>query len=195
MRKGMGMLMACVFATPAIAADVYRWVDQNGVVNYSDQLPIGIARNFQQKQIYANVIDAQPSYSMVTASHKHPVVLFGGDCGPLCGNARALLEKRGIPYTLKDPQKSRQDAVELNRLTGGMNLPVLRIGDQIFKGFEAEKWNEALDHADYPRTPIPHDGLHAAAQHDAAAPASASSAPDVPPPAANAAAPSASSGR
>lgn len=149
-------LLSCAIAGTAGAADVYRWVDQNGVVNYSDQMPVGDIRGLEEKQLFANVIDDQPSYALKRAAQRHPVVLFGGDCGPLCRDAQALLEKRGIPYTLKDPQKNRSDANELNRLTGGMQVPVLRVGDKVYKGFEAEMWNDALDSADYPRTPLPH---------------------------------------
>ena len=137
------------------ATDFYRWVDKSGAVHYSDQSPTGPVRKLEQRKLDANVIDGQASYLVKDAAKKNPVILFGGDCGPLCANAKNLLEKRGIPYALKEPQKNKEDAEALNTLTGAMELPVIKIGKEMIKGFEPAQWNAMLDEAGYPKTRIP----------------------------------------
>src|SRR5690625_4124219 len=37
MKRALLLLFICAVATPAMATTVYRWVDSNGVVHYSDQ--------------------------------------------------------------------------------------------------------------------------------------------------------------
>jgi hypothetical protein len=41
MRLHIAMTLTLLAAVPAMAADVYRWVDENGVVNFSDTAPRG----------------------------------------------------------------------------------------------------------------------------------------------------------
>lgn len=155
-RSLIGLLVVC--AGSAYGTDFYRWVDKTGAVHYSDHAPSGHVNKLEQRKLNPNVIEGQASYLVKTAVSKNPVTLFGGDCGPLCSNAKALLEKRGIPYTLKDPQKNRQDADALNALTGAMELPVIQIGKSTLKGFEPMRWNAMLDEAGYPKSST--QGVH-----------------------------------
>ena len=37
------LLLGAVFAQPLSAAEIYRWVDENGIVNYTQQKPHGVA--------------------------------------------------------------------------------------------------------------------------------------------------------
>ena len=154
-----GLLLLLFAANTAFSTTLYRWVDKNGVVNYGDQVPSDAVKHLEQKKLEANVIDGQPSYALAEAVSKHPVILFAGDCGPVCTDAQALLNKRGVPYTLKDPQKNRADATALHALMGGgpMALPVLKVGDDAIRGFEVTRWNAALDEAGYPKSPLPGD--------------------------------------
>lgn len=154
LRKSVtGLLLIC--AGSAHGTDFYRWVDKTGSVHYSDQAPSGHVNKLEQRKLNPNVIEGQGSYLMKNAASKNPVTLFGGDCGPVCSNAKALLDKRGIPYALKDPQKNKADADALNALTGKMELPVLQIGTSTLKGFEPTRWNAMLDEAGYPKSSMP----------------------------------------
>ena len=155
MRTSVAGVILILWMSNAFATEFYRWIDKAGAVHYSDQSPTGPVRKLEQRKLDANVIDGQASYLVKDAVKKNPVVLFGGDCGPLCANAKNLLEKRGIPYALKEPQKNKEDAEALNTLTGAMELPVIKIGKEMIKGFEPTQWNAMLDEAGYPKTRIP----------------------------------------
>lgn len=148
-------LLTILISAGALATDFYRWIDKSGAVHYGDHPPSENVRKLEQIKLEANVIDGQASYLISDAVSKNPVVLYGGDCGPLCTNAKALLEKRGIPYTLKEPQKDKADAEALNTLTGALELPVIKIGKTTIKGYEPTQWNAILDEAGYPKSRIP----------------------------------------
>lgn len=157
MKKQLLVLVLAVVVQQASAGEVYRWVDNSGSVHYSDHAPTSPVKKLEQRKLESNVIDGQGSYVTKDAAMKNPVILFAGDCGPLCVSAKALLDKRGIPYSLKDPQKNRADADALNALTGAMDLPVLKIGSTPIKGYEPTRWSQMLDEAGYPKTKIPGD--------------------------------------
>lgn len=157
MKKKLIMVLLAAVSYQANAGEVYRWVDKVGAVHYSDQAPTSPVKKLEQRKLETNVIDGQGSYVMKDAATKNPVTLYAGDCGPLCANAKALLEKRGIPYVMKDPQKNKLDAESLNALTGALELPVLKIANNPIKGFEPARWNQMLDEAGYPKTKIPGD--------------------------------------
>ena len=65
--------------------------------------------------------------------------------------ASALLAKRGVPFTEKN---ARDTAVgeELKALNGGkLEVPVVKVGSQVVRGYEEGNWNGVLDAAGYPK--------------------------------------------
>lgn len=155
MRHTAVLIFLLFVATGVSAAQFYRWVDKDGGVHYSDQAPPASAKKAEQRKIGGNVSDGQDSYALGQAVAKNPVLLFTGDCGHLCASAKALLDKRGIPYTEKDPQNRKQDADELMSLIGAMEVPVLKVGKKPVKGFDPVRWDAALDEAGYPKSSAP----------------------------------------
>ncbi|BBP02617.1 hypothetical protein TPL01_00490 [Sulfuriferula plumbiphila] len=155
MRKLAASMVLLLCATSVYASQVYRWVDKNGHVQYSDQPPPAGVKKSEQRTIGGNVIDGQDSYPLRQAMAKNPVALYAGECGVLCDEARKLLDKRGIPYAARDPQNRKPDADELMSLIGVMEVPVLKVGNKPIKGFDAGRWNTALDEAGYPKSNTP----------------------------------------
>ncbi|MFN0314901.1 MAG: glutaredoxin family protein [Burkholderiales bacterium] len=137
---------------PVAGAELYRWVDENGSVTYSDLPPPPSAASAEQKRFVDRPGSQQLPYALQTAMRDHPVTLFSTDCGPACTNAAQLLEKRGVPFTAKDA-KDGQVQKELAALTGGqLEVPVLLVGKNAVKGFLPDNWHSALDIAGYPKT-------------------------------------------
>lgn len=142
-------------------AQVYKWTDTQGKVHYGD-MPPPQAKNLEQKKASGNIIetDAEP-YETKLAAQKNPVALYSfTECGDPCTKAQALLDKRGVPYKLKNTE---QDKAELRALTGDNQIPVLVVGKQTPRqGFEEGAWNLMLDQAGYPKS-NPLAGLRKAA--------------------------------
>lgn len=155
MKRLMWMLLVSVAVASVLAQaqTVYRWVDKDGKVQYSDTPPPADARSSQQKRLGSGTtIDEQVPYAVQMAVQKNPVSVYITDCGDPCSGARALLAKRGIPYTEHDPENNRADAEALKKLVGSLQVPVLVVGENSIKGFEDATWNSALDAGGYPRT-------------------------------------------
>src|SRR5207302_9675089 len=95
-------IVTIAFATAASAQEkqLYRYVDADGHVVYTDKQPPASAKNVQPKKLTANVIQTNeiPLAAQV-ASEKYPVTLYTYDCGDLCRNPEALLNRRGVPFS------------------------------------------------------------------------------------------------
>jgi glutaredoxin len=155
MKRLVWMLLVSVAgsAISTQAQTVYRWVDKDGKVQYSDKPPPADAKSSQQKRLGSGTTaDEQVPYAVQLAMQKNPVSVFITVCGDPCSGARALLAQRGIPYTERDPENNRSDAEALKQLVGSLQVPVLVVGENSIKGFEETSWNSALDAGGYPRT-------------------------------------------
>jgi hypothetical protein len=145
------LVLVCAYAQ----AELYRWVDANGKVQYSDQPPPPNIKNVVTVKAKGGKPSEAPlPYSLQQAVKNFPVTLFSTECGESCTKARDLLTKRGIPYTDMDAtMQAAQD--ELTKLINGpLVVPVLKVGRDTLRGFEAAQWNASLDAAGYPKTAL-----------------------------------------
>lgn len=145
---------ACALAQTQ-TQQVYRYVDPDGRVVYSDKPPPANAKNAQAKRIGRNSIEtSELSFATQQAQERFPVTLYSFACGVICDTAQGLLNKRGVPHTVVDVSQG-DGADRLKRLTNGLEAPALQVGDQVATGFNESKWQSMLSDAGYPKTPPP----------------------------------------
>jgi len=141
-------------AAQLVAAQQYRWVDENGRVHYTDTPPPATAKDVQKKRMTGNAVGSQGSYGLAEAIKNSPVTLYSHpDCKDLCQMARDVLNGRGVPFaeiSATDPAKIEQ----LRRVSGGERVPVLVVGGQVETTVSAAAYNQALDLAGYPKAGV-----------------------------------------
>ncbi|HEX6003781.1 MAG TPA: glutaredoxin family protein [Burkholderiales bacterium] len=154
MKRTIGLtLCALMFAAPLYAAQLYRWVDDKGNVEWRDTPPPAAAKKVEQRTIHASTIPtSELPYSVQQAAKNFPVTLWATDCGDLCNRARAHLARRGVPYTDKDPQADFEAFKKASG--GGAEVPLLLVGAQRLKGYLESEWDSTLDFAGYPKTAL-----------------------------------------
>jgi glutaredoxin len=148
--------LALALAGSAVAQErqVYRYVDADGRVVYSDRAPTGAAKDVQTKRVWGNTIETSTTpLALQQATDRFPVTLYTFACGETCDKAAALLNRRGVPYTTVNVEEG-DNAQKLQALTGDLSAPVLQVGDKLIaKGFAEPQWQQMLDQAGYPKTP------------------------------------------
>ncbi len=155
--------LALLLLLPVLAqAQVYRWVDDRGDVHFSDRVPMSGAKNLQKQSMPATQSSSPPlPYALQLAVRNFPVTLYTSEiCKETCARARALLDKRGVPYrevTVAD----EADLAQLKKLSGDTAVPVMTMGREVYKGFESGAYNEALDSAGYPASSLLPPGVQA----------------------------------
>jgi glutaredoxin len=144
-------LVLLLAAGAAFAQPVYRHVDKNGKVTFSDQPPAAAAQPAAPRSGIGTDGGQALPYELRQVAQRYPVMLYTGDnCGP-CGAGRSLLVTRGIPFEERTI-KSNEDIEALQRLSGQTSLPLLSIGSQRLKGFSDAEWSQYLDAAGYPKS-------------------------------------------
>jgi len=182
-----GALAASIAAGAAAQGQpVYRYLDPDGRIVYSDQLPPANAKSVEAKRLTPNLIETdRTSLAAQRAQDRFPVTLYTTACGELCDRAEALLNRRGVPFTRVDAQEAR-GAEQLKKLTGESQVPVLQAGDKLLvKGYSDSRWQALLDDAGYPQAPPlrrPAPATAAAAPKGAPAKAAMPAAPVTQPP-------------
>jgi glutaredoxin len=146
---GLALLLV---AAGAMAQPIYRNVDKNGKVTFSDRAPTASTEPAAGPQagVTAPAIAGLP-YELRQVAQRYPVTLYSSeDCAP-CGDARTLLTTRGIPFEERTV-KSNEEVEALQRLSSQTSLPLLTIGSQQLKGYSDTAWSQYLDAAGYPKS-------------------------------------------
>jgi glutaredoxin len=151
------LIALLALALPA-TAQVYKWVDKDGKVQYTEFPPPKDAKNVSEKSYRGGgpSSEEQVPYATRVASQRHPVTLYvSTQCGDYCDQGRALLSKRGVPFAEKNAQADQAAQDTLMKLAGSLAVPFLRVGESNVHGFDEGAWNSALDRAGYARTRLP----------------------------------------
>jgi len=153
-------MMRCVIfavllgAACTAAAQMYRWTDDKGRVHITDTPPPASAKNVQRKNLtVSSAVAPRPDglpYSVQLAARTFPVTLYTArECEP-CGEARNLLNSRGVPFREVLVVDETQQA-ELKKIVGSLAVPSVRVGSNVQKGFEEGAYHSLLDIAGYPK--------------------------------------------
>lgn len=100
-------VVAAVFATPA-AADTYRWVDENGVVNYSERKPHGVDAELISMSASSKPATAPISAAPATA----PAYASSTQSGGQPGQENLSPEQQQMLAELQQNEADRQQQVE-----------------------------------------------------------------------------------
>lgn len=149
----LGVAAAVITAGAIAQQQVYRYVDKNGNVVYSDRSPPSDSKDVQAKRLSPNFIENNTvPLATSQAAERFPATLYTFACGTVCQNAEALLNRRGVPFTTVNVEDVK-GAEQLKKLTGEQQAPVLQLGDKLIaKGFNESRWQAMLDEAGYPKS-------------------------------------------
>ncbi|MDR2837318.1 MAG: glutaredoxin family protein [Azonexus sp.] len=150
--RQLSVLCLALLVSAGVAAETYRWIDSSGRVVISDTPPPGKAKAISRTSGEPAATSGDESFATRKARENFPVILYtAADCTDLCRQARDLLNSRGVPFSEKMLQKA-EDANELKALVGDAFVPSIKVGQQSYRGFEANAYNNLLDLAGYPKT-------------------------------------------
>src|SRR5215831_17473065 len=142
---------AAAIACGAATAQAYRWVDEQGRVHYTQTPPPPGARDVQRKNLLQSgaAASADLPYATKLAAQNFPVKVFTQEKCEACDRARALLVKRGVPFSEVNVV-SQTEADEVKAISGETSLPLIVVGSLHQSGFQEQLLNSLLDTAGYP---------------------------------------------
>jgi len=128
-------LMVVTFAATNARTEIYRWVDESGVTNFSNEPPDKPAPD-NSPPISTGVF-VSPTIRPESQDGIEPeITLFSTPRCIECRKARQYFEQHRIEFTELDVETSAEARRKLESL-GGEAVPVILIGEEILKGFSA----------------------------------------------------------
>ena len=142
---------ALLLAAPSAHA-LFKIVGPDGRVTYTDRVPsAGEGRVMPVDGMTGRASDPALPFALRQVATRFPVTLYtASNCGEACALGRSLLAKRGVPYTERTAETDEEREAWV-RLVGGLEAPVLKVGEQMLRGYAPVAWDETLDVAGYPR--------------------------------------------
>ena len=152
LKNAAKIIAVLAIITPAsgqlYAQQVYKSVDKNGRVTYSEVPPLPGSGDKLTGDSAASV--ALP-YALQQVVSRYPVTLYTtAECAP-CINARLMLTQRGVPFAERTVS-SNEDITAYKKLNSENNFPLATIAAQQLKGYEETEWTKYLDAAGYPKS-------------------------------------------
>ncbi len=125
-----------------VSADIYRYVDDNGTVMYTDK-PVGKDKpnpvklqinSFSRPKVEPFSFD--PSLVTKRAKSTEVIMYSTAWCG-YCKQARRYFRAQSIPFTEYDIEKSARGKKDYQALNG-RGVPIILAGDRRMNGFSVE---------------------------------------------------------
>ena len=127
------ILLALFLAWPA-SAGVYKWMDAQGRIHYSDSPPPA-ARTTQIK-LQSHTGPVQVSQAIGADSG---VTIYTTEWCGVCKRAKAFFQQNGVPFREWDVEKTEYGALKFKQL-GGSGVPVITVGPEKMMGFDASRF-------------------------------------------------------
>jgi len=137
--KWLMLLLSVLLISGHASADVYKWVDEDGITHYSDKKPENeefteVLVSSYQSVSYANVTDETSRGVTGTADKGKKVVIFSADWCGACKKAKKYFRRKGIPFREYDIDKGSK-AKRLYKQLGATGVPVIIVGKKRMNGF------------------------------------------------------------
>jgi len=149
---GLGLVLGC---SGALAQQMYKWKDGEGVVHYSDTPPPAREKKVEVKDFSGASTPMTPAvplpYALAQAVKNFPVTVYTtASCTP-CDQAKTALRDRGVPFTEKTVS-TEADRARLAQASGKSTVPFIEVGRKTLSGYAAGELQSALTAATYPLT-------------------------------------------
>jgi glutaredoxin-like YruB-family protein len=157
LRSLLALAVVSLFSTVA-AAEMYRWIDKNGVVTFKDTPPPVSKTKTKKVKVYTEddfaavpeQVDApaplrsarssapSPRAAKAKGTHFDGIVdIYVTSWCRYCKQAEKYLTSKGIPFVAYDIEKDRA-ANERHKNLGGDGVPLIIIGSHKMSGFSPQ---------------------------------------------------------
>lgn len=141
-RKLLYLLVLMTAACPA-QAEIYKWVDADGTVHYTDTPPEGHEQNLaitgsissyaSPEIVTTEGSETAPDKKSKPAGNRRVVMYSASWCG-VCRTAKKYFAEKKIPFTEYDIDNNPKAKADFDRM-GGRGVPVILVGKRRMNGF------------------------------------------------------------
>ncbi len=141
--QGSLAVILVVLSNPGANAEIYRWVDDNGKVNFSDQPPGDSSAT--QVEIHINSYTKAAVGAANSESAVNPkVVMYSASWCSICKQAKSWFERKDIAYSEYDIERSEKGKRDYKKLNG-TGVPIILVGRKRINGFSPETFDKVYN--------------------------------------------------
>ena len=147
------ILFSFVLVSIPANAEIYKWVDSDGVVHYSGRASQNTDSEDVTSRVQSSgnfVSEPAPDPSTVASDKKNSAPADSGSLSVFtnagckeCKEVKAFLNARGISYREHDISKDTEGKKRYDEL-GGKTVPFITLGDQKLSGFNRDQLEAML---------------------------------------------------
>ena len=119
-------------ASNEAASGIFKWVDENGLVHFSDEVPANhdfIEIELKEIRTYQRV-----SYGTSKVDIGKKVVMYSASWCGVCKKAKIYFNRKGVRFTEYDIERSTKAKRQFAQL-GAKGVPVIIVGNKRMYGF------------------------------------------------------------
>ena len=143
--------MMCTLGV-GISADMYKWVDQQGVTHLGDYPPQDVpsSTRVEKRQFKHNaepVSKSNEASDKINSSKNQPkdanpnVEIYTTSWCPYSKQAKDYLNSKGISYTEYDIEKTTEALRRKNELSPSGGVPVMVVNGRVIRGFSSKTYD------------------------------------------------------
>ncbi|MFQ5546150.1 MAG: glutaredoxin domain-containing protein [Acidiferrobacterales bacterium] len=137
------LLQVSIFSVGTVsAAQVYRWVDDDGTIHFSDKPPSEQGARDLEIKSYKGFANISIVPGQATTNGPTVKILSTTWCG-VCKKAKTYLSQKGVAFREYDVEHSEAGKREYKRLNG-KGVPIILVGDHRMDGFNRPKLEAML---------------------------------------------------
>ena len=122
-------------------AQIYKWVDDEGNVHFTDLPPAD--KKTEQVTTQINTYESTELMDLNRDfGQSQKIIMYSTIWCGVCKKAKKYFEKNRIAYVEYDVEKSEKGKRDFKKL-GGKGVPVILVGDKRLNGFSKERFEAA----------------------------------------------------
>lgn len=142
------MTLLLLVITQASFSEIYKWIDEDGNVKFSDKKPPGEnkAKTIKLKintvkvpKIYNTSLDddylSDQYRNKETLASNKKIIMYSASWCAVCQTAKKYFNSQGIAYQEYDVEKSAKGRKDFKRLNG-KGVPIILVGKKRMDGFD-----------------------------------------------------------
>jgi glutaredoxin len=134
--------------TPAQAGKLYKLVDEQGNITYSDTRPDSDAGSVEEQDV--SPAAGEESAGLDQLADDTPIMFYSVPECAACDMVRTYLGNTGFPYTELQVDDDYDAQQKMKAAVGNLNVPTVTVGGRTLSGFNASALDAVLDVAGYP---------------------------------------------
>mgnify|MGYP001827594671 CR=1 FL=1 len=133
------LFIALLLLTFVSNGAIYKWVDENGKVHFTDNPPDDT--HTEEVELRINTYTSVEIRPLVERlGKKDKVVIYGTTWCHTCDKAKHYFRKNNIPYVSYDVEKTRVGKMDF-RLLRGKSVPIIIVGNKTRNGFSVSRFD------------------------------------------------------